>query len=207
MGRQQFSIDKIFINRPKMKHYPLLTGDVKDVVDYTIRESLKANPIIRINRFIGYKKVKPKKSDLWFLTWSDLIALREAVREQDIFEIMKIVYLLNPKKIAEVDVFNCFAAYTWITKQMIEIHKIEMDMLYEDPTEDEKEAGVEKLQEFSYTVALDNLANGDVLKYDEYLKLPYAKIFRKLCLNKTNNDIQKQYQENVSRKARNNSRG
>lgn len=200
MGKFFFSIDKIFEQRLQMKDYVHLKGYQKELIDHVIQYALNPNPVIRIKRFISYKKARPIKNDLWNISWREMIALREGVKANDIFEVIKVMYKMKPAKVNELELFNCFAAYTWITKQMIAIHEIEMAMLYEEPTEEEKNAGIEELKEFGYSYALRKLTNGDKTKENFWLSLSYAEIFRELCMNKTENKIQKTYQQNVNRK-------
>lgn len=188
-----------------MKDYPNLKGMEKEVVDYTIANHLNENPIIRKRRFIGYKKIKPKQSDLWFMRWRDIIALREAVQAADIFQVINVVYSLNQNQVIKLDIFNCFAAYNWIKSEMVKIHQAEMNELFQELTAEEEDAGVERMAEFGYQVALDDLTKGNVNDEDNWLNLPYAKIFMKLAMNKRRNEIQKQHQENVSRKNKSNS--
>lgn len=200
MGFKSYSIDTVFTKRPIIAHYPFLDNDMKELIDYTIKDSLRANEVLRLKTLFRIKKVKAKNSDFWFLSWEDLLLIREAVTDQNMLEAFKIVYGINEKQFVLLDVFNAFSAYKWIIDKLKEMAEIEKQELGGEMPIEEKEAGAEALIEFGYTVTLDSLADGDVLKYDEILKKPYAVIFRKMCLDKTNNEIKKNYSENASRK-------
>jgi hypothetical protein len=204
VGFKQNSIT-IFKNTLKLSDYSSLTLEAKEVIDYTIAESLKANSVLRLRGLLKSTIAKPKKDNLWFLSWSDIIELRIAIAEENIFEVLRIVFDINEKEFAKIELLNAFSVYKWISEQYFEIAKIEVQELASEMTDEEKEAGAEDMQEFGYSVMLDSIAQGDLLKYDEYLKLPYAKVFRKMCMEKKRHDINKQMQENASRKSRRNS--
>lgn len=199
MGSKQNSIT-LFKNRLKLSDYSTLTLESKEMIDYTIAESLKPNSTIRL--YGGLIKKKPKKDNLWFLSWSDIIELRIAIAEENIFEVLRIVFDIDEKEFAKLELLNAFSVYKWISEQYFEIAKIEVQELASEMTDEEKEAGTEDMQEFGYSVMLDSIAQGDLLQYDEYLKLPYAKVFRKMCMEKKRHDINKQMQENASRKSK-----
>ena len=179
-----------------LAEYPLLPIEAKEIVDYTIKETLRGNPELRVKG----KVIKPKQINFWFLTWSDIILLRLAIADQNMLDVLSIVFQIGKKEFIKLELFNAYAAYTWIVNQFKTIIDTEIEQLASELSEEEKDAGAEDLQEFGYTVALDGLAKGDLLKYDDYLMLPYSKVFRKMCLDKTKYDINKQLQENASRK-------
>ena len=202
MGSQQNSLT-LFKKRLKLSDYSALTLESKEIIDYTIAESLKPNSIIRL--YGGLITKKPKKDNLWFLSWSDIIELKIAITEENIFEVFRIVFDLNEKEFSRLEMFNAFSAYKWVTQKAVEIMTLEVQELSSEMSDEEKEAGAEELQEFGYSLALDGMANGDLLKYDAYLKLPYVKVFRKMCMDKKRYDINKTLQENARRKSKTNS--
>lgn len=55
-------------------------------------------------------------------------------------------------------------------------------------------AGTEDLDALGFLVSLDELAKGDVLKYDELLKQPALTIYRKFLLDKRKAKFQRNYQ-------------
>jgi len=202
MGNQQNSI-ALFKNRLKLSDYSALTLESKEVVDYTISESLKSNSIIRL--YGGLITKKPKKDNLWFLPWSDIIELKMAIAEENIFEVLKIVFDIDKKEFSRLEMFNAFSVYKWVAEQCAEIIKIEIQELASEMSDEEKEAGAEELQEFGYSLVLDGMTKGNLLDYDKWLKLPYVKVFRKMCMDKKRYDINKTMQENASRKSKRNS--
>ena len=204
MGKQYYSVESIFKKRPMVFEYTLLPSDVKEVVDYTLKENLKANPVLRI-KGVFKKTSKPKHNDLWSFTWSDIISLRASITEENLYDVLQIVYGISENEFATLDLFNAYAAYKWIIEQFKEIVELEIDKLSSDHSEIEMEAGVEDLQDFGYYVALDGLTKGDLDKNESYLLKPYSTIFRKLCLDKKRYEITKSINQNASRTIQNNS--
>lgn len=201
MGKKSDSISSVFNDVPSIKDYFLMQDKDKGYIDFIIKNALKPNSILRINKM----ELQPKKNDFWDLSWGDLIELRELVKEKNISKVIEILYQVKEFNFYKLEVFNCFSVYKWVVEQLNEISKIEAQELSSEPTIEEIEAGVEMLNEFGYTVSIDILANGNILEYDRILSKPYHVIFKKLCLNKTKNEIQKNYIDNVSRKNKRNS--
>jgi hypothetical protein len=202
MGSQQNSIT-LFKNRLKLSDYFSLPLESKEVIDYTVSESLRPNSIIRL--YGGLITKKPKKENLWFLSWSDIIELKIAIAGENIFEVFKIVFGLNEKEFSRLEMFNAFSAYKWVAEKIVEIMNIEIQELSSEMSDEEKEAGAEELQEFGYSLILDSMTKGNLLVNDDWLKLPYVKVFRKMCMDKKRYDINKTMQENASRKSKRNS--
>lgn len=97
MGRFKFSVKDLFSKILLLTDYPTLSVDAKELVDYTIKESLKCNSVLRVRGF-RTKYLKPKKANLWFISWSERIELGMALEQNDIFEILKIIYGINEKQ-------------------------------------------------------------------------------------------------------------
>ena len=185
-----------FQKRPRLFDYATMKAEVRELVDYTIANHLAPNPVIRMR----FGTRKPKVDSLWMLSWSDLIELRKALAENQLADLFKILYGISEKRLAQLDLFNCFAAYHWAINELKQIHDAEIERLQDDPSDDEKEAGVEELYEYGHYPALDNLAKGNALVYDNWLRLPYAVVFQKLAKDKLIADINEKYHAIISRK-------
>lgn len=180
----------------KIKSYAALKGETKELVDYTIKHGLRPNPILRVGR----RQIKPKEFDFWKLKWNDIILLRHYLENKDVKAVHRLVYNVTDRQFLRLDLFNCSSCYKWVASKINEINEIEKDRIGSEPSGEEVNAGVERLNEFGYSVALDQLAGGDLSKYDYLLEQPYAKIFRKMCLDKTVHEIQQQNIKNARRK-------
>ncbi len=196
MGKKQIGIDTVFKKSLKVRDYTTLTQDAKEVVDYAIQHALKSCRFLRVK----HKKTAPIFKDVFELEWEQIIELREYIKAKDVFNILRIVYRINEKQFLNLGLYNCFAAHKFVLGEFAELARIESEELSVDLTTGQKNAGAEKLNRFGYYNNLDFLAGGDILKYNEILKKSYSIIFRKLALEKTKNEIEINYINNVSRK-------
>lgn len=196
----------IFKHRPTLAAYSLLSGERKELIDYTIENSLKANPILRVRGKFRTRHIKPQQENLWMLKWNDMILLRKYIQEKDLLSFLKLMYGINDKEFNRLDVYNAFATWKWLTSEMFKIYEIEVQELEEDIPDELKDAGLEQLQRFEHVTSLDKMAGGDLTRYDEFLNITYAKVFRKMVMDKVLREINEKYKENVSRKTPTNSR-
>lgn len=202
MGFFKFDVKDVFQKRLLLWQYEFLTPEAKELVDYTIKENIKCNEQLRVYSFWKTKTLLPLKKDLWSLTWNDRIELGLSIQENDFFSILRIVYGVNEKQYKKLELFNAFSVQKYIIeefKQMLDIENSELEHEY---TDEEKDAGIERLQEFSYYNTLDSLTNGNILVQEQWLQLPYKKIFRKMCLDKTRYEINENLKENAKRNAK-----
>ncbi len=179
-----------------LKRYAFLSNEDKELIDYTIVNSLKPNPILRV----GWKKRKPKQIDFWKLSGNDIVLLRHHISKHNIRAVHQLLYNISDKEFLKLDVFNCSACFKWACEQIKKINETENQELGDEPSIEDKNAGIERLSEYGYSVWVHQLSNGDITKEDEILKMPYSRIFKKRCLMYTLSDIQKQKQENARRK-------
>jgi hypothetical protein len=202
MGFKPISIENIFKNKIKLIDYEKLSIENKTLIDYTVSRNLKSNSKLRL--YSGLEVLKPKATDFFILSWSDIIELKLAVSEGNIFEALKIVYEISDFQFNKIEMFNGFSVYKWVIETLKKVIELETENLAHEYSQEELNAGVEELQVFGYINVLDKMTKGNILKYDKYLKMPYSKIFRKMCLDKTRYEITKSLQENASRKSQTN---
>lgn len=67
----------------------------------------------------------------------------------------------------------------WIRDELEAIANLEKTYLVSSPSAKLFQAGINRLDQFGLLNTLDNLANGDILKYDEVRKLRYNVVFDK----------------------------
>ncbi len=173
----------------KVKDYSNLKKDNREAVDYVISYGLKDNKVLRLKR----KQIKPKYNSLFDLQWQQIIDLKNFVIQNNILAVLSMLYGINEKQFVNLNLFNCFAVYQTVLKEVENLLELEKNELYSEPTSKEKRAGIDRLSNFEHFPVLDALADGDPTKYDQILKLPYSVIFTKQALNKTKNEIQTNY--------------
>lgn len=195
MGKQQHSIN-VISNRVTIGQYPALDKQRKHAIDKTIKYGLRANNTLRVNyrtkvlRRTRSKDVRPFELDFWELKWIDLLTIKNLIESNDLLKVMEYVYKINEKQFDSLDMLNCFGCFKWIKEQLEQISKIEQQELEHSFSPKEIAAGIEELNKFGYYPGLNGLTGGDITKEEEILQMPYTKIFRKFCLNKTNHDIE-----------------
>ena len=83
----------------------------------------------------------------------------------------------------------------WIRQQLDRLSILELNYLAQDPDPKMVAAGIHKLNEMGELPTIDNLAGGDILKYEAIEALPYFRVYEKLKLNRIWSDINKNYEE------------
>lgn len=174
---------------PDRRALDVIIASVKPVVNIAIK-----------GRF-SWRGIAPKTSDLWKLTYGDMLELKELATEGATFEtvekIVKLIYgLESVESVSVVHLFNCTS---WIFEQLTEIVEIENNELKNSVDQKLIDAGIGELNRFGYMPTVDKLAGGDISKYSEVLSWPYDKVFMKLCYENTLSNINKKLNENVSR--------
>ena len=163
----------------------------------------KANPVLRVRKFFKWRNVSPNKMNFWNLTWNELLMIRKAMRNNDLFKLMNLVYGVNEKEFIHLEVLNVFSTIKWISEQLTIIHNAEEERLKAELSDNDKEAGAEQLSEYDYYNNLRALSS-DLLQHEDYLKLPYSIIFRELAYQNLINKINKNKNEIASRQNKNN---
>lgn len=79
----------------------------------------------------------------------------------------------------------------WIIDELKSIRELESTYLRSDPDIKLLQAGINNLDKFGTNNTLDNLAKGDILKYDSIRQLPYNVVFDKQYLETTKSEIEK----------------
>jgi len=162
---------------------------------------IKSNSVLRIGR----RKIHPRQSDFFKFSWEEIMKIRQQLKSNDFIEVLKLCYGITDKHLRKTNVYNVLAVQKFIIGEITRLTEIEnKELAKNNLSQDEEFSGVNRLQKFEHIVSLDVLANGDVLKYEKLLKLPYMLIFKQLCLIKTKNEIEKKYLENARKQNRTN---
>ena len=80
--------------------------------------------------------------------------------------------------------YDTFALFNHVENEVKKIIEKEKALTYE-PTGKQLAAGIENLNKFGIFGTIDSLADGDVLKHNDVINLPYHYIFTKLLYEKT----------------------
>lgn len=93
--------------------------------------------------------------------------------------------------VEKIDLKSAMAFILWLIDELKSISEIESNYLRSDPDIKLLQAGINKLDQFGVINTLDNLAKGDILKYDLIRELPYNVVFDKQYLEVTKSEIEK----------------
>ncbi len=187
MGKKSYSIEDILSKKIKLVEYSSFDDETKQAIELIV-DCVKASSILKV----GIREVKPIVESLWSLKWIELIELRDAMNDNDLQTIFSIVYNLKENDFVNLELINTVAVQRFIVSELEGITNAEKNK-FQKPTQKEMNAGVEKLQDFEYTPMVDMLAGGQLWKHEEILQMNYAVVFRKICLDQVNNEIQRNY--------------
>lgn len=104
------------------------------------------------------------------------------------------------EKLLTLDVFSFFAFYRYVESEVVRVSEVESILLSHEPTADEVAAGIERFNKFGVALQIDNLAKGDVTKWEAIKQMPYEHCLLKLAIDKNSNDFQRDYQNLILNK-------
>ena len=94
-------------------------------------------------------------------------------------------------EVQRIKVNEAISFILWLIDEMKSINELESQYLKSDPDIKMLQAGINKLDQFGILNTLDNLAKGDVLKYNAIRQMPYNVIFDKQYMEVVKSDIEK----------------
>lgn len=93
--------------------------------------------------------------------------------------------------IEQIEINEAISFYLWIVDELKSIRELESEYLRSDPDVKLMQAGINKLDKFGLLNTLDNLAKGDITKYDMIRNTPYNVVFDKQYMEVTKSEIEK----------------
>lgn len=87
------------------------------------------------------------------------------------------------KVVSELPVLDALPLAEHFIQENIKLNTQWNDQLKDITTSEQKRAGIDKLQRFGNWSLVYNLANNDILKMDEVMRVPYSRIFTALLYN------------------------
>lgn len=195
------------IKRITLSEFSLLSENKKAKYDVLI-SSIKSIQVIKIKRDKIWQTIYPKSKDIWELTYSDIIELKDTINnlseskisETDfINEVIRIVYRLPEKDILNIDCLAYFNCTGWVTDQLIQMMEVESAQLKYEPNEKLKAAGVDKLDILGHYPTIKALMKSNNQTKEEVLSTPYNQVFMDLCHDNIISEINKKLVENVGK--------
>lgn len=93
--------------------------------------------------------------------------------------------------VQRIELKDAIAFILWLIDEMKSITELESQYLRSEPDIKMLQSGINKLDQFGLLNTLDNLAKGDVLKYDAIRQMSYNVIFDKQYMEVTKSEIEK----------------
>lgn len=134
---------------------------------------------------------------LIYLKWTTLKEILPDLFEKNDFEQLFYLMLQDRKQyvflvdVQKIEVNKAMSFILWLIDEMKTIRELESNYLRSDPDVKLLQAGINKLDQFGLMNTLDNLAKGDILKYDSIRQLSYNVVFDKQYLEVTKSEIEK----------------
>lgn len=92
--------------------------------------------------------------------------------------------------IQNIELAKAMEFILWIRDELESLKELESKYLVSNPTAKMFQSGINRLDQFGLLNTIDNLAGGDILKYDAVKKLKYNQIFDWQYMNIVKNEIQ-----------------
>jgi len=159
--------------------------------DFVIQDE---QTIIDYVNLLQYVEPIPTTKEVFHLKLKHVDFIKEALTDNNDLMLIKIIALvqgITEIKVFEMPITLFFGLLNSVKEQIKIIAKAEQNTLASDIPNMKWESvnGSERMNKFGIYNVLDNLADGDILKYESILNLSYADVFTKLRMNKVKEDL------------------
>jgi len=167
-----------------------LSNSPKEDLDVIIKSGKRSNVVCGIE-FEGL---------IYLPYWTVKVEIKELLLKGQFSEL--ILLLLKEKgkikTLSEISKENhkgLFSFALWVKDSLEAIFNLEKEYLSNEPDADSINAGIRDFDELGEINIIDNLAGGDVLKWEDVKRLPYYQVFDKLRKQTIENKFNKRYQK------------
>ena len=168
-----------------------------DIINFKLKDFLKQdiNTITDYFFILNQLEPIPTKKEVYYLKLKEVEHIKTNINsglDKDIVDIISLVQDVKKEDILDLDIIQVFGLINSVKEQVLNINKAETNALSNNipNVKFEQVEGSKRLQKFGIYNTLNQLSDGNILKWDAILELPYDMVFTKLYLDKTNNDIQ-----------------
>lgn len=143
--------------------------------------------------------------------WTVKVEIKELLKEGKLSELILLLLRKKGKELSLIEISKenhkkLLSFILWIKDEIEQISKLEAEYLQGEPDNDMINAGVRDFDELGEINTIDNLAGGDILKWDAVKELPYYQVFDKLRKQTIENKFNKRYQKIIAEKHKNKKR-
>jgi hypothetical protein len=164
-----------------------------EINNYKLKEFLQQSPelIEEYSTILTLSNPTPTKHNLQDLKFSEVEFVKQNLGKEDALE--EVFDLMDNSELLEIKVVQFYGKLNFIKEQLEQVVRVEEEHLTSKHTDFKWEAveGSKRLSGLGILPLVDSLAQGDILKYDEILNLPYTTVLKKLILDTLKSDIQK----------------
>ena len=178
-----------------------------DIINFKLKDFLRqdVNTITDYFFILNQLEAIPTKREVYYLKLKEVEHIKSNINsglDGDIVDIISTVQDVKKEDILNLDIIQVFGLMNSIKEQVLNINKAELTALSNNipNAKFSQVEGSKRLQKFGIYNTLNQLSDGDILKWDAILDLPYDMVFTKLYLDKINNDIQHEMNQIKSKK-------
>lgn len=139
----------------------------------------------------GWVMDQKYKIDIRKCEFNKIILLRNVNETKE--RVRKSIELFYDFKPDELTLYDALTISNDLYSQLSKINELEAVKLRHVPTSEQRRAGIEKFDQFGIMNVVDSLAGGDILKYEQVLKIDYNTVFMKMLRSKVESDFQRRY--------------
>jgi hypothetical protein len=166
-----------------------------ELINYKLGEFLQKDSdlITEYTRVLKYLEPIPTANDIKNLKLKEVEYIKKNIdNDEALAEIFKYAEGIDEKQLMKMKITTFYGLYNSIVKQLEAILNAESTHLVSIHSNYKWEAveGSKRLSVLGILPMVDNLAGGDILKYDSILNMNYQTVFKKLMLDTLKGDIQ-----------------
>jgi hypothetical protein len=167
-----------------------------EIINYKLKDFLRQPEelVEQYNKLLKNLEPIPTANRIVDLKLKEVEFIKQNINNQDeLPTIFSYVEGVDEKGLMNMKILTFYGLYNSILKQLEAVLASENTHLVSIHSDYKWEAveGSKRLSKLGILPMVDNLAGGDILKYEDILELPYMTVFKKLMLDILKSDIQK----------------
>lgn len=169
------------------------------IENYKIKDFLRKSPELISEYMVAFQYLKPiqTKKEVFHLKLKHVEFIKENIYSSEDNAILKVITKVQGiklKEVFEMEILTFFGLFQSVKQQLEAIATAEEYRLAPNSVDVKWETvnGAKRMSVFGIYNTLDNLANGDILKYKKIMNLEYSEVFTVLCLKKEAAELQKE---------------
>ena len=169
---------------------------MREIKNYKLKDFLKKDTelIESYQRILKHLKPIDTKYKLQDLTFRQVETIKQGIDDPETLpEVFEYIHGMSGDEFENIKIIDFYGLYNGIIKQienLLGMEEQELTSIHSD-TKWELVEGSKRLSVMGILPTVDNLAGGDILKYEQVLDLPYLTVFNKLRMERIKSDIEK----------------